>query len=131
MVPSPAWVAAAVEDPTLNQQPVGTGPFIFDSRSQDSVTRFVRNDNWWAGEVNLDAIEFVPVTDPDVRAQLLLEGELNALNTTNTATIDALASDPSIQNLLDDTGEESFLMINCAAAPFDDIRVRQALTHNI
>ena len=35
----------------------------------------------------------------------------------------------SIQNLLDDTGEESFLMINSAAAPFDDIRVRQALTH--
>ena len=27
MVASPTWIAAALEDPTLDQQPVGTGPF--------------------------------------------------------------------------------------------------------
>ena len=43
-VSSPTWIAAALADPTLNQKPVGTGPFVFDSRSPDSVTRFVRND---------------------------------------------------------------------------------------
>ena len=31
-VSSPAWLDAAVEDPTLDQQPVGTGPFVFESR---------------------------------------------------------------------------------------------------
>ncbi len=55
MVASPAWIDAAVADPTLNQQPVGTGPFVFDSRSEDSITTFVRNDDWWNGEVYLDA----------------------------------------------------------------------------
>ncbi|MEM7285860.1 MAG: ABC transporter substrate-binding protein [Actinomycetota bacterium] len=128
MAASPAWIAAALEDPTLNQQPVGTGPFVFDSRSQDSVTRFVRNENWWNGRANLDAIEFVPVTDPDVRVQLLLEGELDVLNTTNTPSIEVLAETDGVQNLLDDTGEESFIMINSASPPFDDIRARQALT---
>lgn len=130
MATSPTWLAAALEDPTLNQQPVGTGPFIFESRSQDSVTRFVRNDNYWNGTPNLDAIEFVPVTDPDVRTQLLLEGELQALNTTNTASIQTMAEagEDVLQQILDDTGEESFVMINSAAPPFDDIRARQALT---
>ena len=65
---SPTWLAAALADPTLNQQPVGTGPFVFDSRSPDSVTRFVRNESWWNGEVYLDAIEFSPVPDADTRA---------------------------------------------------------------
>ena len=46
MLASPTWLAAAAENPELNQEPVGTGPFAFDSRSQDSVTRFVRNDDW-------------------------------------------------------------------------------------
>ncbi len=128
MAASPAWIAAALEDPTLNQEPVGTGPFVFDSRSQDSVTRFVRNENWWNGRANIDAIEFVPVTDPDVRVQLLLEGELDVLSTTNTPSIEVLAETDGVQNLLDDTGEESFIMINSAAPPFDDIRARQALT---
>ncbi len=128
MVASPTWLAAAAEDPTLNQAPVGTGPFVFESRSEDSVTRFVRNDNWWNGSANLDAIEFVPVTDPDVRSNLLLEGELNMLQTTNAASIEILAEDESIQNILDDTGEESFAMLNTSQPPFDDIRARQALT---
>ena len=66
-VASPTWLAAAIADPVLNQQPVGTGPFVYDSRTADSVTRFVRNPNWWNGEVLLDAAEFVPVPDPDTR----------------------------------------------------------------
>lgn len=127
-VASPTWLAAALEDPTLNQQPVGTGPFVFDSRSADSVTRFVRNENWWNGEVYLDAIEFVPVTDPDARADLFFNGDLNALHTSNPPTVEDLREDESVQNVIDETGEDLFIMINSAAPPFDDIRARQALT---
>ena len=34
----------------------------------------------------------------------------------------------AIQNIIDDSGEESFAMINSAVPPFDDIRAREALT---
>lgn len=128
MVSSPAWLEAALEDPTLNQAPVGTGPFVFESRSEDSVTRFVRNENWWNGRAFLDAVEFVTVTDSDNRTQFLLEGDLQIMHTTNVGSIAQLAENPEIQNILDDTGEESFAMMNTNTAPFDDIRVRQALT---
>jgi len=128
-VGSPTWLAAALEDPTLDQQPVGTGPFQFSSRSEDSVTTFVRNESYWGGDVYLDAIEFYPVTDSAVRTQLLLEGELDALATTDVESIAALAEDGSITQVLDDTGDESFLMLNSQKAPFDDLRARQAITH--
>ena len=128
-VPSPTWLDAAAADPTLNQKPVGTGPFKYDSRSEDSVTKFVRNDDWWGGEVYLDAIEFIPVTDADTRLELLQNGELDALQTTNQGSLADLRDDTSLQNLFDDAGEESFIMINSQTAPFDDIRVRQALTY--
>ena len=127
-VASPTWLAAALLDPTLNQEPVGTGPFKFESRSQDSVTRFVRNDDWWGGEVWLDAIEIIPVVDPATRLELLQNGELDAMHTTETESLAALRDDETIFNIIDDNGEESFLMINSANAPFDDIRVRQAIT---
>lgn len=128
MVASPTWLAAASEDGTLNQEPVGTGPFKFESRSEDSVTRFVRNDEWWNGEVYLDAVEFFPVPDPDARNDLLFGGDLDALHTTNQASILDLQDDGSIQNVLNDASEESFAMINSSQAPFDDIRARKALT---
>ena len=127
-IPSPTWVDAALADPTLNQKPVGTGPFKYDSRSQDSVTKFVRNDEYWNGTVWLDAVEFYPVTDPDTRVELLLNGELEGLQTSDPASYQTLREDPSIVNTFDDTAEESFVMINSSKAPFDDIRARQALT---
>jgi peptide/nickel transport system substrate-binding protein len=127
-VSSPDWLAAALADPTLNQQPVGTGPFVFDSRSPDSVTRFVRNEDWWNGDVYLDAVEFVPVPDADTRAELLVQGDLDALQTSDPGAIQTLNDDTSIQQVKDETGEESFVMINTGVAPFDDIRAREALT---
>ena len=129
MVASPAWLEAALADPTLNQAPIGTGPFVFESRSEDSVTRMVRNESWWNGDVYLDAVEFVPVTDPDTRNDLLLQGDIQALQTTNAASVDDLQNAEGIQNLIDDSGDESFIMINSTATPFDDIRARQALTY--
>jgi len=128
-VASPTWLAAALEDPTLDQQPVGTGAFIFESRTEDSVTRFARNDNYWGGDVYLDAVEFYPIPDPDVRTQLLLEGELDGMASTDVQSIATLAEVDSVTQNLDDTGDESFLMLNSQKAPFDDIRARQAITH--
>jgi len=127
-VSSPTWIAAALDDPTLNQKPVGTGPFVFDSRSPDSVTRFVRNDSWWNGEVYLDAVEFVPVPDADTRAELLLEGDINALQTSDPGAILKLDEDSSVQQVKDETSEEGFAMMNSGSPPFDDIRAREALT---
>jgi peptide/nickel transport system substrate-binding protein len=127
-VASPKWLAAALEDPTLNQEPVGTGPFKFDSRSPDSITKFVRNEDWWGGDVYLDAVEFVPVTDPDQRKDLLFNGDVQAVQNANPAAVGELQDEGSIQNIIDETGEETFAMINTAAPPFDDIRARQALT---
>jgi peptide/nickel transport system substrate-binding protein len=127
VIASPKWLAAAAADPSLNQRPVGTGPFMFESRTEDSVTRVVRNPNWWGGEVYLDAIEFYPVNDGASRVDLLFGGELDGLHTTDQGSIIDLRADDSIQNLLDDSGEESYVMLNSAAPPFDDVRAREAL----
>ena len=127
MVASPTWIDAAVADPTLNQAPVGTGPFVFDSRSEDSITTFVRNDDWWNGEVYLDAIEFVPVTDPASRNDLLFEGDVDALQASDPGSVGDLVADDEIQSILDFSGEETFAMINSEVPPFDDVRAREAL----
>ena len=127
MVASPDWLAAAAEDPTLNQQPVGTGPFVFDSRSQDSVTRVVRNPNWWGGDVHLDAVEFRPIQDTSTRADVLFNGDVDGLHTIDPATVGDLRDDDSVQNIVDETGQEQFVQLNAAAPPFDDVRARKAL----
>ena len=55
----------------------------------------------------LDAVEFYPVTDSANRLELLQNGELDALQTTDQATIKDIKDDDTIQGVLDDSGEES------------------------
>ena len=129
MVASPAWLDAAIADPTLNQQPVGTGPFRFESRSEDSVTRLVRNENYWNGTVLLDAVEYVPVTDGAAAADLLYSGEISALHTADPGTVADLRGNADYPQVLDDSGDDRFVMTNSAKPPFDDIRARQALAY--
>lgn len=130
-IAAPTWLDAIATDGTLAQQPVGTGPFKFDSRTEDSVTKFVRNDAWWGteviGPVYLDAVEFHPVPDPGTRTELLQNGDLDIIHTTDTDQFAIYRDDSSLTLSIDEDGEEFFLMINTAKAPFDDVRVRQAL----
>ncbi len=128
MVPSPTWLAAAKENPDLNQEPVGTGPFVFESRVPDGSTKFVRNEDYWAGDVYLDAVEFFPVDDSARRTDQLLAGDLDEIHTTTANDIQRMRDDGNVVLVEEDLGEESFVMMNSTVAPFDDIRVRQALT---
>ena len=132
MVGSPAWLDAAAENPELDQEPIGAGPFVLQERSQDSSTILVRNENWWRDdvEVYLDAIEFFPVPQPGTRANQLIVGDLDVIHGTASLMILPLrGADEDILRVEDNSGEEFFFAMNAQVAPFDDIRVRKAATH--
>lgn len=129
MVASPAWLAAAAEDPSLDQAPVGTGPFMIESREQDLVTRMVRNENYWQGteNIHLAAVEIHPITDPVIASERVARGELDMVVTSNPdaqLTLEDLGVNIT-SNLL--SGEDD-IMMNTSVPPMDDFRVRQALT---
>jgi len=129
VVPS-EYVAAAAENGELHQQPIGTGPYMLESRTQDDVTVVVKNPDYWAGTDNvyLDRIEFHIVTDTAIAAERVAAGDLDVVITSNPDAILTLQDAAGVtahQNLL--SGEND-IMMNTRKAPFDDIRARQALT---
>jgi peptide/nickel transport system substrate-binding protein len=127
VVASKQWLDEVAANPDKAQEPVGSGPFRFDSRTKDSVTRFVRNDDYWAGAPYLDAIEFYPVPDSLTRADQLSVGDLDMLH--SPGALADLPDDDVIQSAYDKNGEEGYLAMNTSKPPFDDIRVRKAFTY--
>ncbi len=133
MTPPSEWLARALEDPTLNQFPVGTGPFMIESRVQDEVTVLVRNPDYWAADITdiyLDRIEVYPITDPVIAAERLAAGDIDMLVTSNSDAILTLrdSSDQGVRTIENVRSSEDFAMMNVAQPPFDDLRARQALT---
>ncbi len=131
MVPSAEYIAAAAEDETLNQMPIGQGPFRIVSRAQDDRTVVERFDGYWQGSdtVYLDGIEFLPITDTALAAERIAAGDIDMVSTTNPDAILTLRDAAGVDTIENVFSSEGFIMMNTRSAPFDDIRVRQALTY--
>jgi peptide/nickel transport system substrate-binding protein len=118
---------------------VGTGPFQFVDWVPNQ--RFVaeKNPDYWATDEEgnqlpyLDGIEFRPIVEVAQRVNALQSGEINTMHTSDPETIASLreldeAGDIKLTES-DQFGEVSYIMLNAAEPPFDDIRVRQAVAH--
>lgn len=129
MMASPDWFDAIAADPSLEQMPIGSGPFVLESRQQDQVTRVVRNDNWWRtdSEIYLDAVEFFPLQQEASRTDQLLLGDIDVVHVTDVGSIRALREEPTVSRV-ERANEDFFLIFNAGKAPFDDLRVREAAT---
>ena len=89
MVPSASYIAAAAEDPTMDQMPIGQGPFKIVSRTQDDKTVVERNEDYWQGTDNiyLDGIEFLPITDAAIAAERVAAGDIDLVVTSSADAI--------------------------------------------
>ena len=129
--------AAAADPDGFSMAPVGTGPFVIESRDLDNKTVFVRNADYWGSDPDgnqlpyLDSISFLPIPDEGTRLDALLSGTVDAMQTLRQGTIrdarDARDGGAAIELLESQGNNVGGGMFNMAIAPFDDLRVRQGL----
>ena len=50
---------------------VGTGPFMLEQYNRDQSLKWVKNPNWWGGEVYLDAIEVTIIPDATTASAMM------------------------------------------------------------
>jgi peptide/nickel transport system substrate-binding protein len=132
MVFDPA--AATADSDGYANAPIGTGPFMIESRDVDNQTVVVRNPNYWKLDADgnqlpyLDQITFRPIPDEGTRLDSLSSGTVDVMQTLRQGTIrDARNTDglTLYEHQGNNTGGG---MYNVSVAPLDDVRVRNALT---
>jgi peptide/nickel transport system substrate-binding protein len=117
--------------------PVGTGPFVFQSREPNNHFTATRNPNYWRkGLPYLDQITYRPIPDTIQREATLKTGGVDMIESTDPNTIKRFSGNPGYQvvdTLTGIIGEPSmaFIMLNTAVAPTNDIRIRQALAKGL
>ncbi|PWB98023.1 ABC transporter substrate-binding protein [Salinibacterium hongtaonis] len=125
MIPSPTAVAAAGEN--FGLAPVGAGPFLVESFTPNGDARFVRNPDYWVeGLPHLDAMTISVVPEQSSRLAALQSGDLDI--STFQTPVDAAKAESAGLTVLEQQWYSNWRLVpNTTMAPFDDIRVRQAM----
>ncbi|WP_108839095.1 ABC transporter substrate-binding protein [Tateyamaria sp. Alg231-49] len=131
-----AWGDAVIVAPesieNIKQQPIGTGPFKFDSWTQGDSIEISQYGDYWGEQPALTEATFKFISDPTAAFAAMMAEDVDVFTgfpaPENLPQFDA---DPRFQVLIGSTEGETILSTNNKQAPFDDVRVRQALAHAI
>ncbi len=118
---------------TQRSRPVGTGPFRFARYVEGSEVRLERFDDYWNPELPyLDGATFRIVSDPNARVAALLAGDVDLIGpAVPPEQVRVLQANPAVKVALGTATAEVTVAMNNSRPPFDDLRVRQAITHAI
>ena len=128
----------------LSVIPISTAPYMIDSYEAGRYVRLKRNPDYWGADVpvrkgtnNIDEIRMEFYGDASVMFEAFKAGELNGYRESNAEKWDTQFNFPAVQEgrvvkseipHQRPSGITGFAM-NTRKAPFDDIRVRDAMMH--
>ena len=127
-----AVIVAPESAATNAAKPIGTGPFRFSRWLKGTQIELVRNEAYWGTPVNLDKLVFLIIPDPSAAYAALLAGDVDSFpNFPAPELLPQIKGDPRFDIAIGTTEGETILAINNTRSPFNDIRVRRAISHAI
>ena len=114
-------------------RPVGTGPYRLEKWDKgDAVTLVKWDGHRAAAKVKLRRVTFRFIEDPAAQVAALRSGSIDAMPRFGALqTLDQFRSDKRFTVEVGGTSGKGILAINNRKPPFDDVRVRRALSHAI
>ena len=134
IVPEHIW--SEIEDPNTDPltgegQVVGTGPYVLDSWTTESVT-LTANPDYWGGELSVPALNYVSYGDNAALTTALATGEADWAQAFIPQIEDSyLSADEDNHFLASPTAGAGTLFMNLQTKPFNDPALRQALAWTI
>ncbi len=126
-IASPAAIEKYGE--TLGEHPVGTGPFVFKEWVRnDKVVLEKNKDYWMKGYPILDQLIFKSIPDNSARFITMQSGEIDLMDGVNPDDVTLAKENPDLQVWLRPSMNVGYLAFNTEKAPFDNVKIRQALS---
>jgi peptide/nickel transport system substrate-binding protein len=122
-------VPYGMSDEELREHPIGTGPFMFDSIIPGERLELVRNPNYWGEEPLLETITIIQITDPSARVLALQAGDVDLILDVQPPDMSVIEGTAGLVLNRRVSLSTDYIGFNNDKAPFDDVRVRQAINY--
>tara|TARA_R110001599_G_scaffold91437_3_gene240169 strand:+ start:15377 stop:16807 length:1431 start_codon:yes stop_codon:yes gene_type:complete len=131
-----AWGDAVIVAPesidNIKQLPIGTGAFKFTSWTQGDNIMIEKNPNYWGTPAALDVATFKFISDPTAAFAAMMAEDIDVFVAFPAPeNLPQFEADPRFQVLVGSTEGETILAMNNKQAPFDNVKVREAVAHAI
>ena len=128
------WIVSrkAVEEKgeAYKLDPIGTGPFVFDTWIAGNSVRLVTNKDYFAGRPHVDEVVFRVIRDETAAAIALEKGEIDIFfGLQQPEVIDRLNAADGVSVLSREASNTVNLVLNTTKPPLNDVRVRRAMIH--
>jgi peptide/nickel transport system substrate-binding protein len=126
---SPA--AVAEHGPDYGRNPVGTGPFMFESWSPGEHIVLARNPNYWRSGPGVETLRFRPISEGSVRLLAIEGGDIQVINQVPAQSLAMLRENAQVQVQQKTITRLFYWAFNHTKDAWKDPMVRKALNHAI
>lgn len=112
---------------TIGESGIGTGPFKLETLDVEGTTVLTANDDYWGGTPGVAGVELPALPDSEARVLALQSGQVDLVLDVTMAQTELFAGNDDYTVLRYPSGTWSALVMRTDMAPFDDVRVRQAM----
>ncbi|QQE73110.1 ABC transporter substrate-binding protein [Brevibacillus composti] len=116
----------------FNEEPVGTGPYIFKEWKRNDTITLEKNPNYWvSGLPKIDKLVFKVIPENSARLTALISGEIDVMDGLNPDDVNTVESNADLQLILRPSMNLGYVGFNVEKKPLDNPKVREALAHAI
>ena len=120
---------AALEEAGYDEvEPIGTGPFRFVSWDPGNEVILERNEDYWGDLPNPERVVFRVVPEESTRLALIERGDAHVAEILQPASMERVEASDGMNLRLFPSLSLNYIGFNVDKEPFDDPRVRQAIS---
>ena len=116
----------------IENSPVGTGPFAFESWTPGDSIVIVKNAAYWGDAALVETVTYRYINDPNALNNAMLAGDIDiVVGVSAPELLSEFEGDDRFKVLTGQTNGEVTMSLNGYTAPLDNVLVRQAITHAV
>lgn len=123
--------AIAEQSDRLAKNPIGTGPFKFQSWTPGQEMVLVKYDGYWGEKPKVDKVQYKVVPEDTTRVAMIESGEAQIADQLPVTELNRVQSSSTLELARAEGLGVEYIGFNTKKKPFDDVRVRQAVAYAI